>query len=92
MNAVPTFDLPECPKCSNRIVSVRPLWRFASNTSRKRGRNCYIFGGCPHALAIGGLKIVEDPEELKLFEDLWARSVEQSNLSPATPAQQPDPK
>ncbi len=73
----PTFSLPACPICSNIIHVTRPFWKFASNTSEKRGRPTYILVGCEHAVPTGPMekmqKLRDDPNEWALVEENWER-------------------
>lgn len=74
----PTFHLPACPLCSNLHHDERPFWRFAHNTSRKRGTNCYALSGCEHAVEVNADKIRGEPAEWALVEDAWAEFVERA--------------
>lgn len=68
-----TFSLPPCPRCSTTAVLHRPVWRFAHNTSAKRGRDTYAFVGCNHAAAIADpTKLRDDPDEIATVEDTWS--------------------
>lgn len=69
----PTFRLPPCPACSVPVAKVltSPTWHFAHNTSRRRERNCYIWGGCPHAEAIADRTIRDGAAEWAKVEALW---------------------
>lgn len=69
----PTFRLPPCPYCSVPIRGhlISPTWHFAHNTSRLRGRNCYIWLGCPHVEAVADRTIRDDPVEWAKVEAAW---------------------
>lgn len=76
-DALPTFLLPACPRCSSRASGVRglecPFWKYAHNTSAKRGRRCYFFVGCRHAREVCAEgKIVDGPQEWNAVEAAWA--------------------
>lgn len=77
--SAPEFYLPPCPVCSNILVVIRPIWRFAHNTARKRGVRCHILTGCRHAHEVSpGLTIHEEGDDsIGFVEDAWKRRAEE---------------
>lgn len=77
MTATPTFLLPACPLCSHRGMTDRPIWRFASNTSAKRGKKSYFFSGCRHATeSAHPTTIWDDPADWSRIEADWQARTE----------------
>lgn len=68
----PAISLAPCPECSSAVVKYTPRWHYASNTSEKRKRKCYIWVGCKHAQALSSMQtIVDDPEAWAKIEAAW---------------------
>lgn len=73
----PALALAVCPECSNLLKLEYPRWHFASNTSEKRKRKCYIWVGCKHAQPLSSmLTIVDDSAEWERIEKAWEAQAE----------------
>lgn len=70
-----------CPKCSSVVregvhakpFDVRPCWMFASNTTRKHGRDHWVWAGCEHARKIGPDMPVDSREVTEAKWEIEAR-------------------
>ncbi|HVE17245.1 MAG TPA: hypothetical protein VNB29_10945 [Chthoniobacterales bacterium] len=76
-DASPSFSLPACPVCSTRMGLTRPMWRYAHNTSSKRGVRCYFWSGCQHAEQVApNTKLHSGAEEFAEVEAAWVAETE----------------
>jgi hypothetical protein len=64
--------------CSTLTYGESPLWKYAHNTSRARGRNCYFFVGCAHAKEVfPPATVVDEARDFATIENAWALRCEE---------------
>lgn len=70
----PTFNLAACPRCSSFAGGLyQPFWKYAHNTSARRGRNCYFWvAACRHAAQVASAdQIHDEPVGWATIEAAW---------------------